>query len=692
MLLKKLICLTMKNNIFIICLIIMSLFSCKKDPPDWHPEVIVPLANSSISIQNIFNDSTIHSNSDSSLYLISDYVLNELKFNDLLAIPDTTLIKTLTLKTIKLGTRVISSKITLGQLAAESGVIGQVILNAHGGYLPVPPIPSLSGGTEEIDATSLFEKIEVLEGRIEANIYNGLPIQLNNVIFQLKNKQSGDILLVDTALIVPPNSNFIETYSLNGKTFEGKLVTEVINISSPGTGTTPVLIDTNDAIDIQIKVIIDKVTSATAIFPAQDLYNVEDDVEYHLKSVKLNHMKIKSGIFRVVVASTLQDSAFINYKIPSAKYMGLTPLEVNVVLPPAKKGDTVYIDKSFPVDDYWFDLTGKLGNKYNTYYHHMIMRIDSTGKMVDLSLNDSLYLFYTLFNVVPEYISGFLGNDSFSFTGTVSDISFLNSVTSGELDLEKLDIGLFIDNEVGVNAKLKIDKIKAYNTKINKEIELSGNNFSDPIEVFSAQNNPLKSVRSEKKLLSSNAKDIVELLPDKIDYDIKVYLNPDGLVSYNDFIYNGSKVKAGFTAEMPLNFSVKGLTLNDTIKLEIDRLPNTDFIESTKFKVIVNNTFPMQAKLQLILLDVDSNILDTIFENPVLIAYPNDNGDKNYKSVESKFFVDADTMLLENLKKAKSMIIQAVLDTGPGNNHKKIYSDYYINVKLIGDFLLSPKI
>ena len=32
-------------------------------------------------------------------------------------------------------------------------------------------------------------------------------------------------------------------------------------------------------------------------------------------------------------------------------------------------------------------------DSFNTFYHEMVMRIDSTGKMIELTLHDSIYLF-----------------------------------------------------------------------------------------------------------------------------------------------------------------------------------------------------------------------------------------------------------------------------------------------------------
>ncbi|NLJ06136.1 MAG: hypothetical protein GX437_00560 [Sphingobacteriales bacterium] len=680
------------RKLFIFFIVISLFISCKKEQPDWSPRILLPLVNSEIGLDKLISDSTLKLYPDSSLFLVSDFSLGEFSFTDLMKIPDTTLIKKVTLKTIKIGTRIIESKVTLGEVARKNGLMGQLILNAHGSYLPVPPIPGSNGGKELIDASSLFQSVEVQEGQLEANIFNGLPIELQDVIFLLRNKNSGEILLQDTVVSVMPKTNFVKVYPLNGKKFEGLLESEILNISSPGTGTTPVLIDTNDAININLKVKIDKVNSATAIFPAQNLVDTREDVEYVLEGIKLNFMKIKSGIFRVVVASTLQDSGFITYSIPSARYKGEDSLVVNVVLPPAPKGDTVFIDRSYPVDDYWFDLTGKDGDKYNSFYHHLLMRIDSTGKMMDLSLNDSIYLLYTLYDVIPEYLSGYLGNDSFVFSGNVSDLGFFKNIKGGSIDLEKLDIGFFIENGVGAKARITIDKVEAINSQKGESIILTGTNLAEPIDIQSANDNPFYSVRTSKPIQNSNAEQFVELLPDQANYQVKVFINPDGQVSYNDFIYRQSKVKAGIQAELPLHFSSKGLSIIDTVDFVPDNVPETEMISSARLKVLILNKFPVKSRIQLVFLDENLQVIDSLFKIPVEIAYPEYTGNKNYVPAETKFEIPLENHFIRNFENIRKVIVLATLDTGPGDTRKKIFSDYKISVRINGDFILKPKL
>ncbi|MEA3497306.1 MAG: hypothetical protein U9R42_14865, partial [Bacteroidota bacterium] len=458
----------MKNffTIFLFLLIILQ-FSCKKEKPQWDTQILTPLINTDLSIKNL--DTLVFENSDSSVSLIYKYIFQKIDCSKFLHIPDTTLANTAALKTIKLGTREVEKKNTLGQIARENGAMGQIILNNHGSKMIIPQIPSSNVGNVNIDASGLFESIDVLDGVLIAKMHNGLPIEIRDVIYILKNKSSGARLLIDTIHSLMPNQDYTESYSLDGKTFEGKLVMEILNFSSPGTGIIPVLIDTNDALTIKVTIKIDELSSAIAIFPEQNLFDHQEDVEYHLNGQELVSMRLREGTFKFIAISTIQDSCFIDYSIPGAKYLGTDPLQVYKVLPPAMEGDTVYIEETNNVGDYWFDLTGKNGNKVNSFYRDLKMRIDSTGKMIHLSLEDSIYLYYTLFDVVPEYVKGYLGQDSFSYSA-VAKIDIFKNITKGKLGIEDVSFRFFTENGVGADAEILINKIEAKNnkTKLNK--------------------------------------------------------------------------------------------------------------------------------------------------------------------------------------------------------------------------------
>lgn len=75
-------------------------------------------------------------NSDSSLSLIYRYLFQSIDFDEILRIPDTTVVIVFNLESLELGTKTIIHDITLGRVAQNMGAVGQLIIQANGSTLP----------------------------------------------------------------------------------------------------------------------------------------------------------------------------------------------------------------------------------------------------------------------------------------------------------------------------------------------------------------------------------------------------------------------------------------------------------------------------------------------------------------------------------------------------------------------------
>ncbi len=672
----------------LVLLISVFFYSCQKDKDkSWETTWLIPLVNSSVSFSNLSQDTVFTPSPDSTVIFVMNMPVGSIDFSDLLEIPDTTLEITASLKTIKLGSREISQKVTLGQIARQSGPMGQLILNSHGSYLPIPAINNIYGGKTTIQATQYFETVTVRKGTLTTRVFNGLPIEMTDVIVLLKNARSGNLLLHDTIQSLLPGHTFSKAYSLDGKTFEGELIAEILNISSPGSGIQPVKIDTNDAILFSLKISVDEVQSARAIFPAQNLVDQQEDVEYNLHGPELTFMRIKSGKFKIILASTLQDTSYVHYEIPGAKYLGTQPLVFDAVIPPAPPDDTVYIEKTWDVDDYWFDLTGKNGDKVNSFYNSLVLRIDSTGKMVELSLDDSLYIFYTLYNVVPSFVKGFIGSDTVNLNSISSRFHIFNKITSGQFALNQARVNFYIENGVGAPATLNIENLQFERTSSSKKMDLTSTIFSSPISIQPAHEAPFMPSYIELKLdeTNSNIKDVIEMMPDKVTTSSTLVINPSGNTgSYDNFIYNESQVNSGLSVEIPLELSLDKLSLCDTLPVDIQTLGSLENVTFADLQFHINNDFPVQIFFQLYMMDENKSIMDSLFKQALRV----DGGIVNHGGrVVTPFYSQSESLLsaasLTHLMNTHYFLVKASFTSIPPNQKVKIYSDYQLKFKII---------
>ncbi|MEA3495255.1 MAG: hypothetical protein U9R42_04395, partial [Bacteroidota bacterium] len=249
----------------------------------------------------------------------------------------------------------------------------------------------------------------------------------------------------------------------------------------------------------------------------------------------------------------------------------------------------------------------------------------------------------------------------------------------------------FTENGVGADAEILINKIEAKNNKTKLNKILSSTILNNPIVVQRATDNPFTPKYSYVELnnSNSNAKELIEILPDEFEYDIEVRFNPNGNTSnYNDFVYHDSKVNAGVEIELPLFISAEGLTMLDTLDFSLADAKSLDNIEKAMFRIIASNTFPFDASLQLYFVDKNNDILDSLFmaDNRIMPGEIQEPGNKVMLAKITRIPEIVGASKMDNISYAEKIIIKAVFNTIPKDRKLKIYSDYKLNVKLVADF------
>jgi hypothetical protein len=672
---------------------LLSFTSCRlNDPKEWDMQAAAPIAHTELSISDIYKDTALKQNPDKSLKLVKVTTLKALQLGDYIKVPDTMLQKSVSLKTINLGTKVLQRNITLGEVARNSGFTGLLILASQGKKTSIPPLNNISTGATDINAENFFQTATFIDGKLQLDIHNGFPVDLTDIHFKLSNKSDGATVVEDQINSIPAGSDFSRVYSLAGKTVEGKLVANIISMNSPGSNGNLVLVDTSNALGIRISAYNMQVFSAQAIFPAQNLVNDQVNIPYNLGGPLLTFMKIKTGTIKIRTAHTIQDSLYLRYTIPGATLAGV-PLDLPRVVPPAPPGDTAFKSEDYKVDGYDVDLTGKDKDTFNTFFNTLTVRIDSTGKMEKLSLADSIYIFYGLFDVVPAYARGYLGQNTYKIGPETLQFDYLKNILAGDITLADVKVNLQISNGIGAEGNLKIISIKAINSKTGASRALSGSILSSPIHVNPALDNPFRPSVSTISLdpANSNIKDLLQIIPDHFEYEMEVQINPNGNTShYNDFFYYESAITADLNVEIPLELGIHGLTLVDTMDVNFNSNTDINRVKDGTLNILAENGFPFDAKVQIYTLSTDGRIMDSLLTNnsaDLILAGPLDAGSqKVLLSASSRLAATLDETRWQQLLQTRKLIVRARLDTKPANQNVKIYSNYKLKLKFTADF------
>ena len=679
-----------KNYFFLFVCILLIVVSCRKKniKPTWDAELLAPLATTSLNIGDIATDSFFQSNADSSLSLVFQNSLYEFNMDSILDIGAISYADKAKLDSLKIDSFVLNENVTLGDVATSiGGAIGAFIIFSNGTSQTIPAFNSTSTITSLIDATATFQNMVIISGTLEVKATNNFPIDLDNIAYNLENQSAMNIFLADTISTIAANGGtYTRTFDLAGKTIEGLINLNILSFSTPGSGS-PVLINLNDDLVVELKIKDIKVSSATAVFPNQTFSDDTTNIPVTLGfGAQLQNAVIQSATINIQISSTIEEQVTIDYQLPSVSIAGV-PFSASTIVPPAPSGGSVAQNLSYDLSGYDLDFTGRTGTNTNMLYNILFATINSSGTPVSLSLNDSFAITITLSNLVPQYATGYLGTQTFNVNG-INTIDAFDNIKAGTIDLKDLIMTLNVTNGVGVDGGITINSISSSNTKNVTTANLSGSIVGANIMVNPATDMPLTPSLNTIVVdnSNSNAKTLIEIFPDQLQYDIDIAIDPAASVVFNDFIYQSSRLNVALDIEMPLDMISSGLALCDTVDFNLSGVKNPQNILDGTISLIADNTYPFDAVITLYVLDVSDNITDSILFTPAINAAMVGLDGKTIISEQSIVKADLNAAKTQKLLQSNRLIMSAAFTTQPNSQYVKIYDFYQLDLKLIGDF------
>ncbi|RLD49693.1 MAG: hypothetical protein DRI94_10610 [Bacteroidetes bacterium] len=707
------------KKVFLFIILLIFFWACRKDvgKPRWDIDILAPILKTSISIKDIVPDSISTTDNDGLISLIYSNLLYAFTLDTAFKIPDTSLTYSAKLDNISIDDIVVTNRTSLGDIALNdqqngSGDLYNTIMNAHNTGTPavIDPIAQQEYTNLTVDATQYFQTVTLIDGYIDFYIDNQLPIDVTNIVIELKNQNSGTIVLQDTIPMVASHTNLTVTNSLAGKTVEGMML-GTVKIESPGSYGNQVVIDTAMAMTTTVTIRDIKIASATAIFPTQEVINQKEEASIDDNNFKLTKLKAKSGQIKIDVYNTLEQDFSFDYKMPGATLSG-NELQISGNIPPANSGVPGIYTTTKDISGYDLNMQGISfveqiygdlnGNGFidadtvNTFYYELIGRIDSNGNLVSISLNDSVYIVMSLQNVVPEYAEGYLGQQSFAVADT-SDFEISDIFDNSAISINQAKLSLSVRNQVGVEGSVRINNLTAVNSNINSQVTLNStitaNPFiiSKPTNTFDINTNVTPTTTNfELNQNNSNITDLINIYPDKIYYDIEVLTNPNNPPSatniLDDFIYYGDSVTTYINAEIPLSLIAKNLFLSDTANYNLTE-EDIKNVNGGNLNLYIDNDFPIESKVQLYLLDANFNIYDSllILQQNILPAGIIQNSIYTQQK-RTKITIPVSVSKLQEIVNSSRILINVEFNTKPENIYVKIYDFYKMNFKIVADF------
>ena len=430
--------------------------------------------------------------------------------------------------------------------------------------------------------------------------------------------------------------------------------------------------------------------------PGYVFYSQPNNLDLDLNNVELTGAIVKSGHARLTAKNHLPTPVIYTFDIPKATLNGV-PFHKDETIAAAVNGVPTVLDTTFDITGYTMDLTGTIGDDFNNLGYTVDGQTSPSGTTVILQPGDTIVDITSGFeSLIPFYAKGYLGQGSFSGTGN-------NSLATGKLEdgtilFDSISATLTFKNSVGAEAQALLTSMRAVNERTGTTIDLVAptlvnhmlnlNRATESGPPVSPVNSTYYTVQLDNT--NSNILALMESLPDRLEYDINFNLNPLGNVSgHHDFLYTDNLFDANLKVNFPLRFAANQLLFADTQALAtIDTLSDDNLGDGT-FKLIAENGFPYELEVQLITLDANYNATDSLFVPNTIAPAPMDG---NYRAVGKKrsvLTIDLPVARREQLLRAKYVAIRVRFSTSAYPQILQLYSDYMVNLKLVGDFIYS---
>lgn len=677
----------MKKYFYLFLAVALSLVSCKKEKFIYESEWLTPLFKADLDMKDVLVDSILVKNPDNSFDLILSYEEKIDSLLEILEVPDSVEEVSVSLTQLVLEDRTFTDTLTLVEMYPPA-----ILLNGQYTSLDAQDITSDQGTSIDV-SEQFFQTATFIEGFLDVTIYNDLPVEVETIEYELVNSDDRAVIISDAFNGLLPNSSVSQSYNLAGKTVDGKMDALLKRIKTKASNG-DVLIEANKGIRVELKVRDLKPQSATAIFPAQNLIEREDETTYNFGGPQITTMFLLGGEVQMKVFSTINEEIILEYEVPESKHKETgNPIKRTFIIPPAVNGVPSEVDQSFPIEDYEITYKGKdpsVPPFYNTFYSTLTARIEYTGEVRSLSLADSVYVQFGLVDVRPDLAIGDFGKKTYTFSDPI-DVPLFKDI-SGNISLEDASLLLGFENAFGIEAAIDIESVEGINSTKGNSVGIISPLFNDDVYIRRGTN-ILTGVRPYVKTVefnksNSNLKLFLENTPDKIKPQFSVTTRPNGSNNLTDFAFHNSYLKTSVELQVPLHLGMEDLTL---VKKQAFNWKPEDLSGLTEgtFKLKVDNGFPWSAVVLLEFMDADSGVLKTYLgtmDDVISAATVDAQSNMVVEPAESELEFILSEVDVSTLRTAQNIRMTVVFNT-PESKRYKIYDNYNINLKLIGDFV-----
>ncbi len=427
--------------------------------------------------------------------------------------------------------------------------------------------------------------------------------------------------------------------------------------------------------------------------PGQEILNEHFDQMLDFDfGIELENAIMHSGEIRFEMENQSDGDMLSDFKINSA----ISPEGDTFALynQPIPKNDLYSSVSDF--SGYKLDFTGENGGVYNTFNFDLTFWVDPDEPAPITFTQVDTFKFYVHFtNVVLDYAKGNFGKTDFQFGPETTDFDMFEDMELAGFSIGDADVKLRIDNYYGVDGLIKLLDVSSTNTTTGQSVSLQGDMVDSALFIDRAyQNTPgISGIEPSENYFdfsNTNIFDLLEIMPDKFTYFVGIETNPSGdTTDHSHFFYLDTPIEVFMEAEVNGGIGVDDLVIRKESNWNGENA-DFDMIGDGLLKLKFTNGFPFSFNIDMFLDDENGETLDTLLYNAnIETAIPGINN-RVEEPVISYIDIALNDKLKESVRNAKTA--RYVMSINSAMNQKvKLYSDYSMGLKVIGDFELKIK-